>query len=89
MLDHRMRRVAAELLVDAQLDRPRRRTVELERALALIGLDAVERLQKVGLPGGAAISRSSTALRSAAAISFLSRLARASRSALERSRLPT
>ena len=55
MLDHRMRDVAAELLVDAQQDRPRLRALELELALADIGLDPVERDQEVGLPRGAAV----------------------------------
>src|SRR5437588_5443031 len=55
MLDHRMRHVAAELLVDAQQDRPRLRAFELELALAHVGLDPVERDQEIGLPRRAAI----------------------------------
>jgi hypothetical protein len=50
-----MRRVAAETLVDAQLDRMRRRAVKLKCALAHIGFDAVERLEEIGLPGRAAV----------------------------------
>src|SRR5262245_15805746 len=50
-----MRRVTAELLVDAQLDRVRRRAVKLKRALAVVGLDTIKRLQEIGLPGGTAI----------------------------------
>src|SRR3954469_8730742 len=50
-----MRHIATELLVDAQKDRARLRALEFELALPLVGLDAVERDQEVGLPGGAAI----------------------------------
>src|SRR5436190_23579369 len=50
-----MRHIATELLVDAQKDRARLRALELELARPLVGLDAVERDQEVGLPGGAAI----------------------------------
>src|SRR4051812_41770959 len=55
MLDHRMRHVAAELLVDAQQDWPRLRALELELALADIGFDAIEPDQEVGLPRSAAV----------------------------------
>src|SRR5215813_14662668 len=55
MLDHRMRHIAAELLVDAQKDRPRLRAFELELAFSEIGFDPVEADQEIGLPRGAAI----------------------------------
>ena len=88
----------------------RRRAVELERALAHVGFDAVERLEEIGLPGGAAVFAVGDRLQAggfllldqrldlavldrlellAAVISPFSRLARASLSACERSRLPT
>ena len=55
MIDHRVAVDAAELALEAQQDRPRLRPLELELALALIGLDAVERGEEIGLPGGAAV----------------------------------
>ena len=56
MLDHRMRRVAAELADDAQQDRPRLRaaTGKLDLALAGVGFDAVEPFEEVIVPGNAA-----------------------------------
>ena len=52
MLDHRVRRVAAELADDAQQDRPRLRAGggEFDLALAHIGFDVVEIFQKVVVP---------------------------------------
>ena len=57
MLDHRMRLVAAELANNAQQDRPRLRpgAGELDLALAGVGLDLVEVLEKVDVPGDAPI----------------------------------
>ena len=57
MLDHRMRLVAAELADDAQQDRPRLRAacVKLDLALADIGLDVVEPLEKIVVPGDAPV----------------------------------
>src|SRR6202035_3498482 len=55
VLDHRVAVDAAELALEAQQDRRRLRPLELELALALIGLDAIERGEEVGLPRGAAI----------------------------------
>src|SRR6202021_817428 len=45
---------AAELVLEPQQDGPRLRPLEHDLALAVIGLDAVEPEQEIGLPGGAA-----------------------------------
>src|SRR5262249_4106131 len=45
----------AELALEAKQDRARLRALELELALAVVGLDAVERGEEIGLPRGAAI----------------------------------
>src|SRR5579871_272960 len=55
MLDHRVIGTPAELAVDTQQDRPRLRALKLELALTMIGFDAAEPEQEIGLPGGAAI----------------------------------
>src|SRR5579885_3546251 len=57
MLDHRMRLVAAELASNAQQDRPRLRAArrEFNLALADVGLHVVEPLEKIVVPGDAAI----------------------------------
>ncbi len=55
MIDHGMAVDVAELALEAEQDRPRLRPLELELALALIGLDAVERGEEIGLPGRAAV----------------------------------
>ena len=52
--EHRMAVEGAELVPEPQQDRPRLRPFEQHLALAVVGFDAVERDQKVGLPGGAA-----------------------------------
>ena len=54
MLDHRMRAVAAELADDAQHHRLGLRALELDLALAEIGLDAVEPPEEVVVPERAA-----------------------------------
>ena len=54
MLDHRMTPEGAELVLEPQQDGPRLRPLEQHLALAVIGLDAVEPEQEIGLPGGAA-----------------------------------
>src|SRR5262249_25604453 len=45
----------AEPAPEAEQDRPRLLAFELELALAVIGLDSVERGEEIGLPGGAAV----------------------------------
>src|SRR5262249_10951684 len=55
VLDHRVAVDAAEPALEAQQDRPRLRALELELALAPIGLDAGERGEEIGLPRRAAI----------------------------------
>src|ERR1700686_3162114 len=57
MLDHRMRLVTAQLADDAQQDRPRLRGPggAFDLALARIGLDVVEPLEKIIVPGDAPV----------------------------------
>ena len=54
MLDHRMAGERAELAGDAQHHRLRLRALELDLALAEIGLDAVERAEEIVVPERAA-----------------------------------
>jgi hypothetical protein len=54
MIEHWMAMKGAELVLEPQQNGPRLRPLEQHLALALIGLDAVEPDQEIGLPGGAA-----------------------------------
>jgi hypothetical protein len=54
MREHRVAVKGAELVLEPQQDRPRLRPLEQHLALAVIGFDAVEPDQEIGLPGGAA-----------------------------------
>jgi hypothetical protein len=50
VLDHGVRGVTAELADDAEQNRPRLRALKFDLALAHIGFDAREPLQKVVIP---------------------------------------